>query len=137
MFHHVFLTFFFLQMFKLVQRAPFFIQLKYACKSLHDYHFVMDYMPAGNLFEYAMDGVLKLTEAKICCAEIILALQYLHERRVVYRDLKLENILISADGHILLTDFGLARTIGNNEQLKDRAGTVTYFAPGEILSAKI
>lgn len=112
------------QMLKLVQRAPFFIQLKYACTSINEYHFVMDYMPAGNLYNYMIGGTLTLSEAKICGAEILLALQYLHKHHVVYRDLKLENILIEAGGHILLTDFGLARTLKNNEKLTDKAGTI-------------
>lgn len=99
---------------------------------MHECHFVMEYMTAGNLFDYIYyEGALKLTEAKICCAEMVLALQYLHEHEVVYRDLKLENILIHADGHIMLTDFGLARKIKRNQKLTDRSGTHTYFAPGE------
>lgn len=119
-------------MFKLVQQAPFFVQLKYSCKTRHEYHFVMDFALAGNLFKYMETELLSLAEAKMCCAEIVLALEYLHKHNVAYRDLKLENILISADGHILLTDFGLARKIRNNSKLFDKAGTLAYFAPGKV-----
>lgn len=90
----------------------------------------MDYMVNGNLFSYIYSGCLTQDQTRICCAEIVLAIQYLHEKRIVYRDLKLENILIN-DGHILLTDFGLAQMISGNERLYDEAGTVAYFAPGE------
>lgn len=91
----------------------------------------MEYIPAGNLYEFLNGGQLTLSEAKVCGAEIVCAIAYLHEQRVVYRDLKLENILISSDGHLLLTDFGLARKIGKNKKMNDQAGTFSYFAPGE------
>lgn len=92
----------------------------------------MDHIPAGNLFNYLHSEKLTADQAKICCAEIVLAIQYLHEKHVVYRDLKLENILIDTDGHLLLTDFGLSRQLRENEKLDDVAGTLAYFAPGEM-----
>lgn len=110
---------------------PFFVQLKYAFKTERNYHFVMDYIPTGNLYDFLNGNRLTLQEAKVCGAEIVYALGWLHQHHIVYRDLKLENILISNDGHLVLTDFGLARTIVNNKKLDDQAGTFNYFAPGE------
>lgn len=46
-------------------------------------------------------------------AEIVLALEYLHSKSVVYRDLKPENVLIDRDGHLKLTDFGFAKFLKN------------------------
>ncbi len=46
--------------------------------------------------------------AKFYCAEICIALEYLHKQKIMYRDLKPENILIDIDGHIKLVDFGLS-----------------------------
>lgn len=93
----------------------------------------MEYMPCGTLFNYVNEGTLTLEEAKICSAEIFCAIKYLHENQIVYRDLKLENILVSSDGHIQLTDFGLARKVEPDELLYDKVGTLQYFAP-EILN---
>ena len=62
------------------------------------------------MYEYhRRQGRLKEEAARIYAAEIALALQHLHDSNVIYRDLKPENVLIGADGHIKLTDFGLCR----------------------------
>lgn len=92
----------------------------------------MDFIPAGNLYDFLNGEQLTMAEATVCVAEIVCAIAHLHAHRIVYRDLKLENILISNDGHLLLTDFGLARKIKNNHKPYDLAGTFNYFAPGKL-----
>ena len=56
------------------------------------------------------------SEVLFYACEIILALEYLHSKGIIYRDLKPENILISQDGHIKLTDFGLAKKLEPADQ---------------------
>lgn len=93
-----------------------------------------EYSSIGNMYHY-LRCVKRMTlgETVLCTMELIEAIGYLHENQIIYRDLKLENILIGDDGHIMLTDFGLARQLKNGERLYDSAGTYVYMAPGSLL----
>lgn len=64
---------------------------------------------------------------------VILGLEYLHEKKIIYRDLKPENLLIFGNGYVKLTDFGLARELKENEGTKTLAGTTVYYAPEMVL----
>lgn len=71
-----------------------------------------------------------LHEVRLCAAEILLALKFLHGQKICYRDLKTENVLIDKHGHMILTDFGLACQIEDSESLHGVCGTYEYMAPG-------
>lgn len=73
---------------------------------------------------------MKELEARFYVVEIICALQYLHKKNIIYRDLNPENILISKDGHIKLVDFTYSH-IGN--ECRDTSGVIAYLAP-EIIT---
>jgi len=111
-----------------------FLYSKYLC-------FVMEYMNGGDL-SFLMDRyVLYESEAKFYIAELILALEYLHNKGIIHRDVKPANILIGADGHIKLCDFGLSMCQYKSEDslLKSgscgcdknnkKVGTAYYMAP--------
>ena len=85
-----------------------------------------------------LDREKTLTEevAKLYLCEVLLAIENLHRHRIVYRDLKPENVLIDQDGHIKLTDFGLSKqNVYSNSHSRSFCGSVAYLAP-EILSKK-
>lgn len=65
-----------------------------------------------------------------------MALEYLHEQGIAYRDLKPENLLLDADGHIKITDFGLSKEGVEGNELHSLCGTPEYLAP-EIILKKV
>lgn len=95
----------------------------------------MDFVNGGELFYHLrINKRFPEKRAKIYAAEIFLALDHLHKHNIIYRDLKPENILIDKEGHIKLTDFGLAKVLADQD---DRAhtfcGTPEYLAPEVLL----
>lgn len=86
--------------------------MHYAFQSPDRFFFALDYVNGGDLHHHLKKkSRFNEKEARFYAAELILALDYLHERGFIYRDLKPENILVDADGHIKLTDFGLSKQL--------------------------
>lgn len=93
-----------------LSRSPFCVNLFYSLQTSSYVYLVMEYMIGGDLKSLlAIYGFFEEAAAKFYCAEIALALQYLHEHGIVHRDIKPDNMLISASGHVKLTDFGLSK----------------------------
>lgn len=73
---------------------------------------LFNYLPGGELFSYLRcEGFFNNETAKFYATEIVLALEYLHSKMIVFRDLKPENLLLDAEGHVVLIDFGFAKVI--------------------------
>ncbi|XP_016391683.1 RAC-alpha serine/threonine-protein kinase-like [Sinocyclocheilus rhinocerous] len=113
-------------------KHPFLTALKYSFQTHDRLCFVMEYANGGELFFHlSRDRVFSEDRARFYGAEIVSALDYLHsERNVVYRDLKLENLMLDKDGHIKITDFGLCKEgITDGATMKTFCGTPEYLAP--------
>jgi len=114
--------------------CPFLVKMHYAFQDHSKLYFVMDYINGGELFFHLQkEGRFSEDRVKFYVAEIILGLEYLHSKRnIIYRDLKPENLLLSADGHIILTDFGISKENSTDEKTATFCGTPEYLAP-EVL----
>lgn len=74
--------------------------------------FILEFCPKGELFEALREhGTLDLTSGRFVLAEIAVALRHIHGKHILHRDLKPENMLIGADSHIRITDFGTAAKV--------------------------
>lgn len=128
-------------------KHPFIVQLKYSFQTDSNLYFVMEYVSGGEFYKILQQTeVLPENVVKFVTAEVVLALEYLNTKlKVIYRDLKPENILLTTQGHVKLTDFGLATLKKEDDQktytvlkiIIDRqlAGTPEYLAPEIITRA--
>ena len=96
--------------------------------------FVMPFLSGGELFQH-LRKFRRFDEDKVRFygAQIALALQYLHNKGIIYRDLKPENILMDEDGYLRLADFGMAKKLKFNEKAMSFCGTPEYLSP-EIIT---
>jgi serine/threonine protein kinase len=109
---------------------PFIVSLKAAFQTPSKFYFVLEYAPGGELFYHLQRrGPFPLEQVRLYAAEIALALHHLHDLGIIYRDLKTENILLDADGHIKLTDFGLSKDLAASDETSTFCGTPEYLAP--------
>ena len=111
-------------------RSPFIVQLHFAFQSDSRLYLVMDFMIGGQLFFHLRrEKRFDVDKTRLYAAQIILALEYLHKKNIIYRDLKPENILVGADGYLKITDFGLSKVVMVGEKSYTFCGTPEYLAP--------
>ncbi|XP_021752200.1 serine/threonine-protein kinase AtPK2/AtPK19-like [Chenopodium quinoa] len=113
---------------------PFIVKLNYTFQTKYRLYFVLDFVNGGQLFfQLLQQGLFREDLARVYAAEIVSAVAYLHDNGIMHRDLKPENILLGADGHIMLTDFGLAKQFDDTTRSNSLCGTTECMAPEIIL----
>ncbi|OBA25656.1 Pkinase-domain-containing protein [Hanseniaspora valbyensis NRRL Y-1626] len=114
---------------------PNIVKFFYSFHDLNKLYLVLQFIPGGELF-YHLNKLSKFSEtvASFYTLEISLAIHFLHNKGIVYRDLKPENCLLNEKGHLILTDFGLSKSV-SDEKLYSYCGTPEYAAP-ELLSSE-
>ncbi|KAI0969313.1 Pkinase-domain-containing protein [Xylaria arbuscula] len=115
-------------------KHPFLITLWGTFQDPRNLYMVMDFVEGGELFSLLRkSGRFPNPVAKFYAAEVTLALEYLHSRNIIYRDLKPENLLLDRHGHLKITDFGFAKRVP--DKTWTLCGTPDYLAP-EVVSNK-
>ncbi|XP_040013060.1 serine/threonine-protein kinase N2 [Xiphias gladius] len=113
---------------------PFLVNL-YGCFQTADHVcFVMAYSPGGDLMTHIHTSIFTEKQARFYSSCVLLGLEFLHQNQIVYRDLKLDNLLMDADGFIRIADFGLCKEgMGHGDRTSTFCGTPEFLAP-EVLT---
>ncbi|XP_014236609.1 rho-associated protein kinase 1 isoform X1 [Trichogramma pretiosum] len=117
--------------------SEWIVQLHFAFQDKKYLYMVMDYMPGGDLVNLMSQYDVPEKWAKFYCAEVVLALDAIHNMGFVHRDIKPDNMLLDKHGHLKLADFGTCMRMGEDGQIRSdiAVGTPDYIAP-EVLQSQ-
>uniref|UniRef100_A0A8C5N3G0 Protein kinase domain-containing protein n=1 Tax=Leptobrachium leishanense TaxID=445787 RepID=A0A8C5N3G0_9ANUR len=117
-------------------RHPFLVNMFASFQNMHYTFFVMEYAAGGDLYTHLekSSGVFPLSRATFYTACVVLGLEYLHQEKIIHRDVKLENIVLDHQGFAKITDFGISKEgIGFEDRTNSFCGTPEYVAPEIVL----
>ncbi|XP_042636272.1 serine/threonine-protein kinase greatwall [Orycteropus afer afer] len=127
-----------------LSKSPFIVHLYYSLQSANNVYLIMEYLIGGDVKSLLhIYGYFDEEMAVKYISEVVLALDYLHRHGIIHRDLKPDNMLISNEGHIKLTDFGLSKvTLNRDINMMDILTTPSMAkprqdysrTPGQVLS---
>ena len=115
---------------------PFLLNLHCCFQTENRIYFVMEYISGGDLMWHIQKNRFTAKRAKFYACEVLLGLKYFHDNGIVYRDLKLDNILLTTKGHIKIGDYGLCKEdMWHKSTTSTFCGTPEFMAP-EIVAGK-
>ncbi|KAM8898355.1 ribosomal protein S6 kinase-related protein [Spinachia spinachia] len=115
-------------------RHPFVHDLQDCWQTQRHLYIMCDYCSTGDLYTYwQMIGQFPEDTVRVFAAELGCALGFLHDFGIIHRDVKMENILLTDNGHLRVADFGLSRRLERGGRAFTICGTIQYMAP-EVLS---
>ena len=116
---------------KYLNGCPFILGIHYAFQTANFLFMVTDLCSNGDI-----SNAISISNPKLLISELILAIEYIHKKKVIYRDLKAENVLLNSEGHIKICDFNLSKmNIGENDRAPSFCGSPLYLSP-EMLDKK-
>ncbi|KAL0965149.1 hypothetical protein UPYG_G00277420 [Umbra pygmaea] len=115
-------------------RHPFLVNLHGCFQTADHVCFVMAYSPGGDLMTHIHTSIFTERQTQFYASCVLLGLEFLHQNKIVYRDLKLDNLLMDADGFVRIADFGLCKEgMGHGDRTSTFCGTPEFLAP-EVLT---
>ncbi|XP_007542982.1 serine/threonine-protein kinase N2 [Poecilia formosa] len=115
-------------------RHPFLVNLHGCFQTAEHVCFVMAYSPGGDLMKHIHTAIFSEKQSLFYSSCVLLGLEFLHQNQIVYRDLKLDNLLMDADGYVRIADFGLCKEgMGHGDRTSTFCGTPEFLAP-EVLT---
>jgi Rho-associated protein kinase 2 len=117
--------------------SEWIVQLHFAFQDQRYLYMVMDYMPGGDLVNLMSNYEVPEKWARFYCAEVVMALDAIHSMGFVHRDVKPDNMLLDASGHLKLADFGTCMKMGPDGMVRSETavGTPDYISP-EVLRSQ-
>lgn len=113
---------------------PFLVNLHGCFQTSDHVCFVMAYSPGGDLMTHIHTSIFSEKQTRFYSSCVLLGLEFLHQNKIVYRDLKLDNLLMDADGYVRIADFGLCKEgMGHGDRTSTFCGTPEFLAP-EVLT---
>lgn len=108
---------------------PFICNLRYSFQDIEYMYLVVDLMSGGDLRFHISRKTFTEDAVRFWISELGCALRYVHGQGIIHRDVKPDNVLLDADGHVHLTDFNVASDIIPGKMLTSKSGTLAYLAP--------
>ena len=112
---------------------PFAVKFLGSFQTPQNLFIIMEYVIGGELFTHLkLEGKFEEEKVKFYVAELISFFEYFHGNNMIFRDLKLENVLIDNEGHIKVTDFGFSQILDETKRTRTLCGTPEYLSPEMI-----